>query len=415
MNGSIAVLTVVFALIAARRVGRVRLAMWQPMLAGAVAVVLLGEISPAEALRAIDVDVMLFLFGMFVLGQALVASGYLYCLADRLFGRIGSSGGLLLAAMLGGGLGSALLMNDTLAIVATPLMISLARAHKMDPKALLFGLAFAVTIGSVMSPIGNPQNLLIAVRGGLSDPFSTFLYALAVPTFINLCIAYAMLRFHFRGSFHAMPLRHRPAVVVDPALARLVRGSLWVLLGLIGLKIALVAAGSGFDLRLSYIALGAALPLLVFSPQRAALLRRMDWATLVFFAAMFVLMASVWHSGFFQGLMSDMKLDVAAPATVMSVGIVLSQLISNVPLVALYLPLLVQAGATTPALMALAAGSTIAGNFLILGAASNVIIVQNAEREGVVIGFYEFARLGVPLGIVNALVYGVYLYWLFET
>src|SRR3569623_2728679 len=115
----------------------------------------------------------------------------------------------------------------------------------------------------------------------------------------------------------------------------------------------------------------------------------MDWPTLIFFAAMFVLMASVWQSGFFQARMGALALDLAAPHTVLAISVVLSQLISNVPLVALYLPLLEQAGATAPALMALAAGSTNAGNKLNLSAASTDIIINQADRIGLENGLYK--------------------------
>jgi len=413
MNFSLLVLAVVFVLIAVRRIGRFRLAMWQVMLAGATAVLGLGEITPGAALHAIDVDVMLFLFGMFIVGRALIASGYLYVLADRLLIGVQSSSTLLLAVMMGGGLGAALLMNDTLAIIAAPLMLRLAQDYRVNAKPLLFGLAFAITIGSVMSPIGNPQNLLIAVGGGLADPFGTFLYALAVPTLINLLIAYALLRMRFRTAFTTLPVRRHTALPSDPALARLTQIALWVLVLLVAVKIVLIGFNLGPDFRLSYIALAAAALLLLLSPRRLALVREIDWPTLIFFAAMFVLMASVWQSGFFQARMGALALDLAAPHTVLAISLVLSQLVSNVPLVALYLPLLEQAGATTPALMALAAGSTIAGNVLILGAASNVIIVQQAERIGVEIGFCEFARVGIPLALLNAAVYAIYLYWLY--
>jgi Na+/H+ antiporter NhaD/arsenite permease-like protein len=92
------------------------------------------------------------------------------------------------------------------------------------------------------------------------------------------------------------------------------------------------------------------------------------------------------------------------------VGVLLSQLISNVPLVALLLPMLQHAGAATPELLALTVGSTLAGNLFILGAASNVIIIQNAEKRAqVTISFLEFARVGIPLTLVNVLVYWVFL------
>ena len=169
------VLLAVFAAIAFRRVGRLRIRIWQAMGAGALAVLLSGHISPAQALRSIDPDVMLFLFGMFVVGEALVASGYLYTLACHTLGRTRSTDTLVLAVLFGAGLASALLMNDTLAIVGTPLMLRLAGRHRIDGRVLLLTLSFAVTTGSVMSPIGNPQNLLIAIGGGMASPFVTFL------------------------------------------------------------------------------------------------------------------------------------------------------------------------------------------------------------------------------------------------
>lgn len=132
--------------------------------------------------------------------------------------------------------------------------------------------------------------------------------------------------------------------------------------------------------------------------------------TLAFFAAMFVLMRAVWDTGFFQVLIARSGADITGPGAVMGVSVALSQLISNVPLVALYLPVLKQAGAATPAFMALAAASTIAGNLFILGAASNVVIIQAEEKKaGVTITFLEFARIGLPLTFINAIIYWVYL------
>ncbi len=149
---------------------------------------------------------------------------------------------------------------------------------------------------------------------------------------------------------------------------------------------------------------------MIFSRKRLVILKNLDWHTLIFFAAMFVLMQSVWDSGFFQSRIAGKTEDMASIPAVLAVGILLSQLISNVPLVALYLPLLDHSGDATGQLMALAAGSTIAGNLFILGAASNVIIIQNAEkRSHETLTFLEFARVGVPLTAVDALVYWLWL------
>jgi len=297
-------------------------------------------------------------------------------------------------------------MNDTLAIIGTPVVLLLAKQAKTKPQILLLALAFAITIGSVMSPIGNPQNLLIAVNGEVANPFLTFGRYLLLPTLLNLLVAYLLLRLFYRRHFDHTAVTQTPAPVTDMKLARLAKISLILLVAMIAVKIALVFAGVNFDFRLTYIALAAALPIILFSPRRFTVLRHIDWSTLLFFAAMFVLMQAVWDSGYIQSVINGAGYNLTSIWMILVAGVVLSQFISNVPLVALYLPLLLRLGVDTEQLMALAAGSTIAGNLSVLGAASNVIIIQNAEQKsGETLGFLEFVKIGVPLTVLNTLVY----------
>jgi len=406
---SIIVLLVVFILIAVRQIGNFRLQIWQIVLLGAVAVLVSGQISPLKALKAINLDVILFLFGTFVIGQALEESGYLSHLSHRFFKRAKSLDSLVLLVLFGMGGLSAFLMNDTLAIIGTPVVLLLARKNDINAKILLLALAFAVTIGSVTSPIGNPQNLLIALNGRVTNPFVTFFKYLLVPTIVNLFIAYLLLRLFFRKHFHTQSLTNSDEFIKDEKLATLSKVSLILLIALVVVKITIVLLGLDIDFRLTYIALISALPVILFSRKRFTVIRKIDWFTLIFFAAMFVLMESVWDSGFFQSVIDNMNFNLLSIGAILAISIVLSQLISNVPLVALYLPMLMQAGVNTMELMALAAGSTIAGNLSILGAASNVIIIQNSERKsGETLAFLEFIKIGVPLTVINTLVY-----WLF--
>jgi Na+/H+ antiporter NhaD/arsenite permease-like protein len=164
------------------------------------------------------------------------------------------------------------------------------------------------------------------------------------------------------------------------------------------------------DLKLTYIALASAAPILLFSRGREKLLRGVDWGTLIFFASMFIVTAAVWESGFIQSAISHLGLDLLSITVILVLAVVLSQVVSNVPLVALYVPLLMSLGASDHELMALAAGSTIAGNLLIIGAASNIIIIQSAEKHGRRgFGFLEFAKVGAPLTILNIAVYWLFL------
>ncbi|MGC8817205.1 MAG: anion transporter [Candidatus Hadarchaeum sp.] len=406
----IIVLAAVFLLIAIRRVGRIRLQIWQIMLFGAIAVLVTGQISPTDALKSINLDVMLFLFGMFTVGQAMEESGYLSKLAYRMFQRSNSIDSLILSILFGMGVASAFLMNDTIAIIGTPVVLLLAKKHGISPKLMLLTLAFAVTIGSAMSPIGNPQNVLIAINGGINNPFITFFRFLLLPTIINLFVAYFLLKLFYREQFHSKPLYHELDPIKDRLLAFLSKLSLIIIVALVAVKIGLGYLAPQVDFRLTYIALAAAVPILIFSPRRLRIIKNIDWHSLVFFAAMFVFMESVWQTGFFQSMITGLKINITSIPMILAISTLLSQFISNVPLVALYLPMLVQADASSKEMIALAAGSTIAGNMFILGAASNVIIIQNAEkRSGDTLTFFEFAKVGVPLTIANVLIYWVFL------
>jgi Na+/H+ antiporter NhaD/arsenite permease-like protein len=383
------------------------------MLLGAFGVLVTGQISPVEAACAINIDVILFLFGIFIIGQALEVSGYLSYLSYRVFSKADTLNKLVLCVMLVMGASSAILMNDTLAIIGTPVVLSLARKTNMQPKILLLSLAFAVTIGSVTSPIGNPQNLLIALNGNITNPFVVFFKVLLIPTVLNLFVAYLILRFFNNRHFHTEPLLYQREPIVDDNLAKLTRASLILLFSMVLVKIVTVFTGFPVEFKLTYIALISALPVVLLSRRRFQIIRHIDWYTLVFFISMFILTESVWNSGFFQGIMASMQLDLSSVSIIMIVSVLLSQLISNVPLVALYLPILTGINCSSHALMALAAGSTIAGNLTILGAASNVIIIQKSERDsGITLTFWDFIRIGAPLTVINCVIYWVFLTFL---
>lgn len=404
----IIILAIVFLLIAVRQVGNIKLQIWQIMLFGAIAVLITGQISPIKALKSINLDVILFLFSMFVIGVALEESGYLSYLSYKTFKRAKNTNQLLLLILFGMGFASAFLMNDTLAIIGTPIVLLLAKNHNINPKILLITLAFAITIGSVITPIGNPQNLLIATQGNIENPFVTFLQFLLIPTIINLFAAFLLIKIFYKDQLNNILLDHSQEPIKDPNLLILSKIALFLLLFLIFVKVIITFLNIPLDLKLVYIALISALPILMFSKKRIYIIKKVDWHTLIFFVAMFVLMESVWGTGFFQSVINTLSINILLIPMILVISVLLSQLISNVPLVALYLPMLLHVGASTKEMMVLAAGSTMAGNLLILGAASNVIIIQNAEKREQTITYLEFAKIGIPMTIVNILIYRLF-------
>jgi len=404
------VLLIVFLLVIVRQIGKFRVEIYQAMLLGSIIVLISGDITPHNALMAINPDVMLFLAGMFILGRALEESGYLSHLTYEAFKRAKTIDGLILSIIFIIGVFSALLMNDTLAIIGTPAVLNIARKHRINPKMLLFTLAFAITIGSVMSPIGNPQNLLISIQWNIKNPFITFLKFLFIPTLLNLFVAYIIIKLFFKEDFNNNSINYNSEQIRYLELMKISRFSLIILCVLVFFKIVFTLFEAGFDFKITSIAVISALPIILFSKRRFEVLKNIDWATLIFFASMFVLMQCVWDSGFFQGLIKEANINLVSISVIFCVSILLSQFISNVPLVALYIPILQHSGAGIKEILALAAGSTIAGNLSILGAASNVIIIQNYEqRASSTITFREFLILGIPLTFFNAILYWFYL------
>lgn len=393
MSFSLIVLILVFLGIALRQTLRIPVRNWHIMSGGALLVIATGQISLSGSYAAIDWNIILFLFGVFALGEALDQSGFLSHIAPKL----GKSNARLFASIIFGmGILSAFLMNDTLAIIGTPLLLRLAHERRINPTPLLLALAFSITIGSIMSPIGNPQNLFIAIQGNMEAPFATFFTHLAVPTLINLALLYLIFLF--------IPLKKRshdvePKPAINAPLLRICKGALLIFAGIIITSLFM-------PIPLPWIALIPAIILFLFAKQRHKIFRRLDWPTIIFFVAMFILMESVWQMSSLKHVISDYH--ATSPGPIMLLGVLASQLISNVPFVALYLPTL---QATTDQLMALAAGSSLAGNLLIFGAASNMIIIQNAERRKESgLTFFTFAKFGIPITALNLAVYWLFSY-----
>ncbi|MDE1823601.1 MAG: anion transporter, partial [Candidatus Micrarchaeota archaeon] len=128
---------------AIRQIGRFRLQIWQIVLIGAVLVLLTGQISIAAAVSYIDPTVIVFLIGIFIVGEALTESGYMRSLVYRLFRRARSVDALVLLILFSMGFASMFLLNDTVAVIGTPVVMLFAIREHINPKLMLLSLAFA--------------------------------------------------------------------------------------------------------------------------------------------------------------------------------------------------------------------------------------------------------------------------------
>jgi Na+/H+ antiporter NhaD/arsenite permease-like protein len=415
---ALAVFGLVYILIIGRR--RFGVPIWAAMLTGAALMVGLQVIGVTDAFKAVNLEVIAFLFGMFSLVSALERSGVLRAVAVRMLAQAKTPSQILMIFVVGMGVLAAFLVNDTIALLGIPLAVQIARHSGIRPAVLLLALAFGITVGSVMTPIGNPQNLLIAIDSGIEFPFATFLLYLGAPTIANLFATFYVLKLYFRKE---LAVSSRASQVADddgaynPRQARL---SIYATVAtLAGFALSEVLHGLGVaDLSLSVVAMLGAAALYAFSKERTQILRSVDYSVLVFFAAMFVVTTSMWSSGAVSGITGWLPEPNPADGP-QSIGIItatslsLSQVLSNVPFVDLYNFVMIENGFTGEHVrqwLMLAAASTVAGNLTILGAASNIIIIESAEARGVrAFGFVEFAKIGSVITAVNILIYYLFL------
>jgi len=289
-----------YAAIAFRNVRGRGLPIWSIMLIGAVTMVFSGSIGVEEAYKAINLDVIVFLFSMFTFVTALDVSGVLEEVAAKLFLKARKPEDIIYLTFFGFGLAAAVLMNDTLALMGTPIMLSLARKMRISSKPLLIAFAFSITIGSALTPMGNPQNLLIALASGMPAPVITFVYYLLLPTLANLLLTSLIVIWFFRGEFRSARRNFTQPIYLEASLKesrvtdqKLAKQTLYLLtLTVAGIVLINVFEIIGFKTQfgISEVSLLGASTLLLLTNKRREILRKLDWSILVLFASLFVLM-----------------------------------------------------------------------------------------------------------------------------
>ncbi|MHB8351415.1 MAG: ArsB/NhaD family transporter [Thermoplasmata archaeon] len=391
---------------------------WAILIVAAAAFVVTGAIPPGAAAAAItdNLPVLALLLALFVFAVALEESGALDHLADWILGRSSRPGDLPFYLFVGFGVMGAFLLNDALVLLGVPLLLSISRRLRVEPTPLLLTLAFSVTVGSVALPVGNPQNILVALDSGLAAPTTAFLHYLLVPTIVNLLLGGLYLRWAFRAHWTTGPGPSTPPFPRIPFWppgsvgSRILRFPVLLVFPvtmavLIGSSLYASAVGTT-AWPLDVVALAGALAVVLLRPDRIRMYRRINVSVLLLFVGLFIVVAGADRAGIL-GLFQSI-LPVAGPGrgTASIVGSILgsslvgSQAVSNVPWVAFEIPILhtLGYGAGTPiAWMALAAGSTLVGNVTLLGAVSNLIIAQQVETAGQRFRLGPFVQYGLPL------------------
>ena len=178
-------------------------------LVGAVLMVAAGVLTPAQAYRAIDWSTIALLLGMFLLAGCLRLSGFFDWTAETTLQRVRTPARLLAALVVVSGVLSALLVNDTVCVMLAPLVTALAQRSHLPTRPYLFALAAGTNVGSVMTVVGNPQNMIIANAAPVS--YAEFARHLAPAGLVGLGLAVAVLRWSFRSELGPGAIAIRPS------------------------------------------------------------------------------------------------------------------------------------------------------------------------------------------------------------
>ena len=396
MTIRLAILAVTYLLIAVQQLPGLRLNRAASALLGAVAMVTIGGLPLGDAYAAIDMNVMVFLLGVLLLTAFLELGGFFEWAAAHVVARAHSPRALLAAVVVASGILSAFFVNDTICLVLTPLVLAAVRPLRLPPLPYLLAVALASNVGSAMTPTGNPQNMLIAVASGIH--FGRFVATLALPSLVGLAVVYAVIAVVHRRDL-AGPLRLEAAMPESTFDRPLVTRALVVFGG------ALLAWLAGLSLPL--VAITAAAVLLAIAQRDPAdAFAKVEWSLLLFFGALFVVMRGVRDEALVAGLTAAVTRSVTGArlhdATIVSGAmVVLSNLVSNVPAVLLWLPAVPRLPDPPFVWHVVAMSSTFAGNLTLLGSMANLIVAERAQARGERLGFGAYLKVGVPVTVLT--------------
>jgi Na+/H+ antiporter NhaD/arsenite permease-like protein len=419
---AITVFVIAYILIASDRVSKTLVA-----LCGGAIVLAVGIVGADDAFYShetgIDWNVIFLLFGMMIIVGVLRQTGVFEYIAIWSAKRAnGSPLRIMILLVLVTAVASAMLDNVTTVLLIAPVTLLVCERLQVNPIPFLIAEVFASNIGGASTLVGDPPNIIIASRAGLS--FNDFLIHMTPIVIVVMIVFIAMVPFLFRGSFDVDPERvadvmslNEREAIRDPAL-------------LVKCALVLVAVFAAFILHSflhiepSVVALlGAGVLILIARLEQRDYLASVEWDTLLFFAGLFVMVGALVKTGVVETLARSATefTDGNALLTVMlilGVSAPVSGIIDNIPYTATMTPIVAELAGSMPDFAhpdalwwSLALGADFGGNLTAVGASANVVMLGIARRADNPISFWEFTRKGFAVTAMSIALSAVYL-WL---
>jgi Na+/H+ antiporter NhaD/arsenite permease-like protein len=410
--GIVAIFVTVYAGMILGGLPRLKLDRSGVALLGAIGVIGLGAMSTGQAASAVDLPTMLLLFSFMVVSAQMRLGGFYTAVTRQVAALPLGRNALLGALIFVAGALSAVFSNDIICLAMTPVVAQLCLQRRLNPVPFLLGLACAANIGSAATLIGNPQNMLIG--SVLQLPFGGYVRQALPPVALSLGVLWAWLVWGPGATASNATRRDQPPA--QPVNLPEGYGPLqappfdaWQTAKglLVAAVLLLVFLFTDWPREVAAL-VGAGVLLLSRRLHSSDVMGFIDWPLLVLFMGLFVVNHAFESTGLAAqavAWLAAQGVHLANPGALFVAGVALSNLVSNVPAVMLLLPHL--QGPDAGVMLALV--STLAGNLLLVGSIANLIVVDLAQKSGVVIDWRMHARVGVP---VTLLTLGVVWAWL---
>jgi Na+/H+ antiporter NhaD/arsenite permease-like protein len=411
MHAAIVLLVLILTYIgmAAGRIAWLRVDRTGIALLAAIALVASGQMTLDDFGSAVDMPTLALVFAMMIISAQFAESGFIDLCARRIFAFAGDEDErgvaipLALTVAIGGGL-AAVLANDLLVVAIAPLLIVGAQTRGLDPRPFTIALAAAVNAGSAATLIGNPQNILLGTLGQLG--FWRFLLVCGIPALFSLVVVFIVvwLQWHRRIRGTVLAVTGEPSAISAHAFDRnqAIKGA-----------VALLALLLLFATHLPR-EIGALIIAAVLLANRKITSRTMiaavDWQLLLLVSCLFAITGALNQAGVaarISGFLGDHRLLPGGLLTLAPLTLATSSAIGSLASAML----LLQVWPTPPpgVLYAAAVLWTLAGNLLLTGSLSNLLIAEQAQRMGAPLGFAEHARCGIPIALISV---GFAVLWL---
>ncbi|HIA30707.1 MAG TPA: hypothetical protein EYN82_03710 [Candidatus Marinimicrobia bacterium] len=395
---------------------------------GVAILVMLHVVSEHQAIELIDFETIMLLFGMMVIVSILKHSGLFSIVSVKIAELTnGSPVKILVLFSVVTALMSAFLDNVTTVLIIIPIIIELTRGLGLDPKKYVLSQAIISNIGGTATLIGDPPNVIIGSKVGLT--FNQFILNLGPIVIIIFCVSLFFIWITNRDQFTSIKGNLVKIFSVQLLLEKIRYEFLSIeinrrimIKGLVFLVITILLfvtqTITGLSPGVVALSMGVFL-LLVSRVDIEHVLEEIEWSTLMFFAGLFILVGVLEEKGVIEWIAHHIFLNVGdnpyvAVLLILWTAGIMSGFLDNIPFTITMIPIVQIMLENNPIpnnllWWALALGACLGGNITIIGASANIVSVGISKKYGVNISFIEFMKTGMIISFISLTLASLYL------